>query len=161
MPKSPFYPKDQIILQHSNPYLEYITSIESACQKLDHQDAEEPRANINRILRNSHAPKPNLTKEELKALTELRKARKRIVLPADKRVAMVVIDRKDFTDKETNLLAQPAYRTINRDPTNKLKANLIMFLRKIKREKGLEDNIYKYMYPMGCTSPQALDEICG
>ena len=46
------------------PHLEYITCIESACQKLDHQDAEELRADINRVLRSSHTPKPNLTKEE-------------------------------------------------------------------------------------------------
>ena len=67
---------------------------------------------------------------------------------------MVVMDKKDYIDKETNLLAQPAHRTINRDPTNKLKAKLITLLRKIKRETGLEDSIYKYMHPMGCTSPK-------
>ena len=32
------------------PHLEYITSIESACQKLDHQEGEEIRADINRVL---------------------------------------------------------------------------------------------------------------
>ena len=46
------------------------------------------------------------------------------------------------------------HSTIDRDPTNKLNAKLITLLRKIKRETGLEDNIYKYMYPMGCTSPK-------
>ena len=35
---------------------------------------------------------------------------------------MVVMDRKDYIDKATNLLSQPAYRTIERDPTNKLNA---------------------------------------
>ena len=33
---------------------------------------------------------------------------------------MVVMDRKDYIDKATNLLVQPAYRTIDRDPINKL-----------------------------------------
>ena len=69
-------------------------------------------------------------------------------------MVMVVMDRKDYIDHATNLLAQPAYRTINKDPTNKLKAMLIILLMKIKRETGLEDNICKYMYPIGCTSPQ-------
>ena len=67
---------------------------------------------------------------------------------------MVVMDKKDYIDKATNLLAQPAYRTISRDPTNKLKAKLVTLLRKIKRETGLEESIYKYMYPTGCTSPK-------
>ena len=64
---------------------------------------------------------------------------------------MVVMDKKDYIDKASSLLDQPAYRTFNRDPTNKLKTKLITLLRKIKRETGLEDSIYKYMYPMGCT----------
>ena len=36
------------------PNLEYITAIESICTKLDQQDAEELRADINRVLRSSH-----------------------------------------------------------------------------------------------------------
>ena len=64
------------------------------------------------------------------------------------------MDRKDYTDKATNLLVHPTYRTIDRDPTNKLKAKLITILRRIKRETGLEDSIYKYMYLTGCT-PQS------
>ena len=38
------------------PSLEYITAIEAACTKLSQQDAEELRANINRVLRSSHPP---------------------------------------------------------------------------------------------------------
>ena len=67
---------------------------------------------------------------------------------------MVVMDKKDYIDKVKNLLVQPAYGTINRDPTNKLKGKLITILRRIKREPGLEDSIYIYVYPMGCTSPK-------
>ena len=73
-----------------------------------------------------------LLKKELKALMKLKKDSDRIVLTADKGVAMVVMDRKDYIDKANKLLAQPAYRTINRDPTNKLKAKLITLPRKIK-----------------------------
>ena len=112
-------------------HLEYFTSIESACQKLDHQEAEELKADINRVLGSSHAPKPNLTKENQKALVELRKDGNRIIITANKGVAMVVTDRKDYIEKATNLLAQPSYRTIERDPSNKLKAKLITFHRKI------------------------------
>ena len=119
---------------------------------MHHQEAEELRADVNRLLRSSHSPKPNLIKKEIKAPAELRKDSNRTILTADKGVAMVVMDRKDNIDKENNLLVQPAYGTIDRDPTNKLKAKLITNLRRIKRESGLEDNIYKYMYPKECTS---------
>ena len=43
---------------------------------------------------------------------------------------MVVLDKKDYIEKAQELLAQPAYRTTERDPTNKLKAKLITILRK-------------------------------
>ena len=79
-------------------HLKYITAIESACQKLDHQDTEELRPDINGLLRKSHAPKPNLIKGEIKALAELRKDNNRTVLTAN---------RKDYTDKANNLLVQP------------------------------------------------------
>ena len=75
---------------------------------------------------------------------ELRNDSSRIILTADKGVAVVVVDRKYYIDKATNLLVQPAYRTIDRDSTNKLKAKLITILRRIKRETGLEGVIYKY-----------------
>ena len=104
---------------------------------------------MNKALRSSHAPKPNLTE----ALVELRKDSNRIILTSEKGVAIVIMDRKNNIEKATNLLTQPAYRTINRDPT-KLKAKLITSLRKIKRETALDDNTYKYMYSMGCISPK-------
>ena len=40
------------------PNLEYITAIEAACTKLSQQDAEECRADINRVLRSFHPPNP-------------------------------------------------------------------------------------------------------
>ena len=40
------------------PNLEYITVIEAACTKLSQQDAEELRAEVNRVIRSSHPPKP-------------------------------------------------------------------------------------------------------
>ena len=88
------------------PNLEYITAIEAACTKLSQQDAEELRANINRVLRSSHPPKPNLTKNQMSALRELKKDRDRIVLTADKGVAMVVMDRQDYINKAKHLLNQ-------------------------------------------------------
>ena len=36
------------------PDLEYITAIDAACTKLSQQDAEELRAEINRVLRSPH-----------------------------------------------------------------------------------------------------------
>ena len=66
---------------------------------------------------------------------------------------MVVINRQEYINKLNNLLAQPAYRPIPKDSTNKIKVKLISILRKVKKEIGLDNNTYKYnvSYGMQCT----------
>ena len=80
-------------------------------------------------------PKPNLSKQESIGLAQIKKDKDRVVLTADKGVAMVVMDKEDCIQKAESLLPQPAYSTIDRDPTRKIKAKLINTLRKIKKDK--------------------------
>ena len=63
---------------------------------------------------------------------------------------MLVMDRQEYINKSNSLLAQPTYRSIPKDPTKKIKGKLISILRKAKKEARLDNNTYKYMYPMGC-----------
>ena len=77
-----------------------------------------------------------------------------MILTVDKGVAMVILGKDNYIEKAENLLVQPAYRTIDRDPTNKLKAKLILMLRKIKGETNMDEGMYKTMYPTGCTLPK-------
>ena len=67
---------------------------------------------------------------------------------------MVVMDKEDYIQKAESLLAQPAYRTIDRDPTSKIKAKLINALRKIKKDTNIGEGMYKTMYPTGCMPPK-------
>ena len=90
-------------------------------------------------------PRPNITSDEKRALKELRENKERTVLTVDKCIAMVVMDRKEYLDTVEGLLAQLAYKTINSDPTNKLKAKLIQKLKSIKRETNLEEGMYRTM----------------
>ena len=46
-------PNNAIASRHPT-HLEYITAIDSACQKLNQQDAEELGVDINRVLKSSH-----------------------------------------------------------------------------------------------------------
>ena len=114
---------------------------------------EELRTNINRVLRGSH-PRSNLSKAE--AIRELKGDEGRLVLTADKGVAMVLMDRQDYINKPNNLLVQPAHRPIPRDPTNKIKAELITLLRKVTNQTGLYNNKYKAIYPMDCSDPNSM-----
>ena len=48
---------------------------------------------------------------------------------------MVVMDKQEYINKAEELLAQPIYRKIPKDPLNKIKAQLITKLRRIKRQQ--------------------------
>ena len=77
-----------------------------------------------------------------------------MVLTLDKGVAMVVLDKEDYIQKAENLLEQSAYKTIDRYPTNSIKAKFIQILRRLKRETGMNEGTYKAVYPTGCTTPK-------
>ena len=126
----------------------------AACTKLSQQDAEELRADINRVLRSSHPPKPNLTKTQNLALRELKRDRDCIVLTSDKGLAMVIMDRQDYVNKANHLLNQSAYKSIAKDPTNSIKNKLINILKRVKTKTGLDSNTYKSMNPTGCVTPK-------
>ena len=124
------------------------------CSKLREDEAMELRSYINALLRRSKAPNSNITKEERIGLAQLKKDRDSVILTVDKGVAMVVMDKEEYVSKAQELLAQPAYRSIPSDPTNKIKAQLFTKLRRIKRENNLDEGIYKAMYPTGCIPPK-------
>ena len=127
--------------------------LESMCHKLKEEDAGKLRADVNSLLRRAQVPKPNLTKYESIGLAQLKKEKDMVVLTADKGVAIVVMDKEDYIKKAESLLAQLAYRTIDRDPTSKSKAKLVATPRKIKKDTKIDDHTYRTMYPTSCMPP--------
>ena len=137
------------------PLGDYILNIEKACQSLDTNMAEELRSEAYRVLRKPHHPKPNLNKDEFIALKQLKSDNNCMVLTADKGVALVVIDTVDYIKKAKEILEDTkTYRVIQTDPTSRLKNKLINILRRIKTATGLQENIYKKMYPTGASPPK-------
>ena len=134
---------------------EYITSIETACHSLDTNTAEELRSDIYRVLRHPYLLKPNLRREEIKAIKQLKADKDHMVLTTDKGLTLVVMDRSDYIKKAKELLDDTnTYRTIQSDPTNKLKNRLMSMLRKIKADTGMQENTYRKLYPTGARSPK-------
>ena len=79
--------------------------MEVPCQSLKPTEAEEFRADIARVLKQARPPKCNISKEEWRAIKELRADKELLILTADKGVALVVMDKKDYTQKMKKLLA--------------------------------------------------------
>ena len=86
-----------------------------------------------RNLKQTRPPKPNISKEEWKAIKELRSDKECLVVTADKGVALVVLDKKEYILEMNQLLEDKnTYRQLKMDPTNKYKNRLINILRRIK-----------------------------
>ena len=103
------------------------------CSELK-EDAMKLKSDINSLLRKAKVLKHNLTNQERVGLAQLKKDKDRVILTADKGVAMVVMDKEEYVNKVQELLAQPAYRLLPRDPKNKIKVQLITKLRTIKKD---------------------------
>ena len=98
---------------------------------------------------NLPSPKPNITREEQKAMEQLRKDDTRILLTVDKGVDLVVMNRGDYEKKAEELLSQTTYNNINNDPTTRYKNKLINLLKTIKTPGGISEALYKSYTQLG------------
>ena len=68
-------------------------------------------------------------------LAELRKDHSRVILTADKGVALVIMERNEYNNKAQELLEdKKTYKEISTDPTNKLTTKLISLF---KEDQGI------------------------
>ena len=67
---------------------------------------------------------------------------------------MVVMDREDYIRKAEEFLDQPAYKPIPTDPITKYKNKLISLLKTIRTEGGINEVIYRRLYPTEAGSPK-------
>ena len=65
-----------------------------------------------------------------------------------------MMDKEEYIGKAEELLRQPTYKPIPTDPTNKYKNKLISLLKTIKTEGGINEVIYRRLYPTGASSPK-------
>ena len=126
--------------------------------KLEPHSTKELRDEMRGALRQSQNPKRNITKEEVQALAVHMKDQSRVILTADKRVAIVVIDREEYNKKAQELLEDGGtYKKLKADPTNKMKNKLISLLKKIKAEGALMIIFTRRCTPHELYHPNSMD----
>ena len=79
-----------------------------------------------------------------------------MILTADKGVSLVVMNKEDYTRKAEDLLNQQRYKSIPSDPTTRYKNKLISLLKTIKAEGGINEAVYRRLYPHRGRIPQIL-----
>ena len=127
-----------VVVAREPPVSKYISQIERVCQQLKQGKAEELGRN-QADFKEHTSPKPNIAKEEAKAIQELKKDQGIIILTVDKGVSMAVMDKDEYIKKSEDLLHQPTYKELTTDPTTKYKNRLISLLKTIKAEGGRDN----------------------
>ncbi|XP_072028349.1 uncharacterized protein [Amphiura filiformis] len=78
---------------------EFVLATELACKHLAQDDRIQLRAKVASTLKSSTVPEQNITKEERKAIKELKQAEDIIILPADKGKSTVVLDKDKYDEQ--------------------------------------------------------------
>ena len=119
-------------------------------------EVEEIRGQIKLILKNITPPKPNISKEEIKAIKELRRDQEKVILTAHKGVSMVVMEKKECIKKSEDLLNQSTYIALTTDLINKCKNNLIKSAQDHKSRRGHREQHLQEAIPHSGSTTQIL-----
>ena len=148
------------------PITEYIAVTKQICDKLGENtkgvDCSEYYQKTKDLLQDytrKHAAHPNISKMERDAIKTLKEDNTRVVLTADKGVAMVVMDKNSYIDKCMALLQDTSVYQPCRDLTGQIHRQVQSTLCKLK-EKHRKDHQwaqlkYKQLLPSGNSRPPA------
>ncbi|XP_072022763.1 uncharacterized protein [Amphiura filiformis] len=126
------------------PIVDFIVATEQACQKLPNSEATVLRAEITGAIKGSKPPKSNISKDEQRALKDLKKNNAITILPADKGKATVVMDSTDYDDKINVLLSdEKTYEKLTTDPTAKYKKELATILNKLRDDAKITQSQFE------------------
>jgi len=132
-----------------------LQTTELACAVLQPDEADLMRNEVAGIIRTAKMPKSNLKKEEIKALSELRKNNSITIIPADKGRATVVMVKSEYDGKVTAMLQdEKTYEKLKSDPTSGYKRKLVAILTRLKNEEKLSKSQYDGLYPTSEKIPQ-------
>ena len=108
------------IVPKDPPIVQYVAAVEHACTRLEEGKVEEFRVQVKVAIQKIKKPKPNLTKGERKAIGELKKDQSRMILTADKGVALVVLNTEDYKKKVEDLPEPEHIQSLNIRPNNEV-----------------------------------------
>ena len=100
--------------------------IEDAVKDFEKEEADKIRAKKGFTIPNSKPQKDTLSKNERKALKELKHKTSIVNLPADKGRSIVILNREDYLEKWMDDITQwSVSKNTCKDPTNKIKAKTL------------------------------------
>ncbi|KAJ4430702.1 hypothetical protein ANN_19293 [Periplaneta americana] len=132
------------------PVADIISNIEGAIHQLPPDSAEEIRREVARAVTKATIPKPNISREENRALQMLGKNDNLVVLPADEGNATVLLSSTQYQEKIDQLLNDPAYKILKKDPTSSVERRTNQLIKK----SSLRTESKRLVSPSGSIPPR-------
>ena len=93
-----------------------------------------------------------LSKEEWEALTDLRKDDSIIITKPDTGNGVVIVNKLDYLNKMKLLVSdETKFKKLTQNPTKSREDSLISYLRKLKKDKIIDDATFHKILPCGST----------
>ena len=121
--------------------------------EVESQEAQDLRHETAGILKKAKNPKSNLTSQQKKGLSYLKKNKDIAVTEYDKGQGFVVIDREELVKKTESEFKNTKLDTPN--TTDSFERKIQTTLRDLKKEGKFDDKTYKDIYPSGSITPAA------
>ena len=150
--KKPLLPSERSLLEKGPkftptpskiPLKDFVAEIEASISYLPDESKDQIRTTAAAILLRASLPNHNISKEESKALHELKKDRSRVTMKADKGNCLVVLDREEYDSKMESLLAdRSTYEVVTRSPFGRIERDLNATLLNLKGQQKIDDYTY-------------------
>jgi len=133
------------------PYMDIITSTEAAALKITYENkkdetkAQTLRQDVLRAIKMTKTPKTNMTKENWKAIKEIKADSDTSIYPYDKGAGLVRIDTISAKERIREQIGNTTI--IQEDPTTKITRKVQTVLPKLKKLNRFTQSEYKKLYP--------------
>ena len=130
------------------PKKDFVVAVEKAWRTTtEEEEAEDFRSEVLGTLRSARCLQSNLTTQEQKAVSYLKRKPSVMILPADKGRATVVLDKAEYEEKVLRMLSDgKTYEQLKMDPTASYKRKSVAILTRLKDEGKLSDDLYSRLY---------------
>ena len=124
------------------PYKDIVAEVEAAINCLSEESKDQVRTSTAAMLQKACLPNhKNISKEETKALHDLKRENSRVIMKADKGNCFVVMDREDCDNKMEALLAdRNTYELITR--SRRIERDRNATLLNLKKQQKIDDSTY-------------------
>ena len=133
--------------------IDIVAAVDKGARKLKGMEAEDLCEWVRGILRHAKLPKDDLTKEQRKALKELRQIDELILL-ADKGNATVLMTRENYDTKMRGMIETATYRRLGKDPTITQENRISRKLKDLEKCEELPSTLYSRLRPSECQVPR-------